>query len=89
MATATVMHLGATSHRPLYAIAADIKRHWPKLSPYAAPYLRAMAELNSIRDMYIYDDARSVVLYFLSNASTWRGDDARRIKAELKAILAD
>lgn len=29
---------------------------------------------------------RSIVLYFLSNATTWRGDDARRIKAELKKL---
>ena len=28
-----------------------------------------------------------IVRYFLSNATTWRGEDARRIKAELKALL--
>jgi len=27
------------------------------------------------------------VRYFLSNATTWRGDTARRIKAELKEML--
>ena len=88
MATATVLHFGASSHRPLYAIARDIRASWHNVSPYAKPYLKVMAELNSIRDMYLYDDARSVVLYFLSNAASWRGDDARRIKAELKSMLA-
>ena len=33
-------------------------------------------------------DGRSIVLYFLANAQQWRGPDARRIKAELKSMLA-
>ena len=45
-----------------------------------------MGDLNSINDAYYMDSARSVVLYFLANAGTWRGDDAKRIKAELKAL---
>jgi hypothetical protein len=32
------------------------------------------------------DDANGIILYFLANASSWRGDTARRIKAELKNI---
>jgi hypothetical protein len=56
---------------------------------YAArPYLRAMLELDTLNDAYGADDARSIVLYFLSNATTWRGPVARRIKAELKSMLA-
>jgi hypothetical protein len=27
-----------------------------------------------------------MVLYFLANATTWRGEDAKRIKAELKKL---
>jgi hypothetical protein len=46
-----------------------------------------MGSLETLRDYYGADDARSIVLYFLSNATTWRGDDARRIKLELKSIL--
>lgn len=74
-------------NRPLYVIASEIKRTWPK--PYfgAVPYLDALSTIDSINDMYYSDSARSVVVYFLSNAATWRGDDARRIKAELKAML--
>jgi hypothetical protein len=46
-----------------------------------------MRSLDSVRDAYGADDGRTVVLYFLSNASTWRGETAKRIKAELKAML--
>lgn len=72
--------------RPLYEIAAEIKKTWTKVSPYADEYLRAMETLNSINDNYYFDSAHSVVLYFLSNAQGWRGEDARRIKAELKEM---
>ncbi len=73
--------------RPLYEIAHEIRRNWTK--PYfgAVPYLEAMGALDSIHSMYGCDDARGIVLYFLSNASTWRGDVAKRIKAELKGMV--
>lgn len=76
-----------TAPRPLFEIAADIQKTWPK--PYfgAVPYLDAMGSLDKIGDNYFADTAASIVMYFLSNATTWRGDDARRIKAELKAML--
>lgn len=72
--------------RTLSAIAQDIRAHWPK--PYfgAVPYIQALAGLDSIRDSYGHDNGRSMVLYFLANAGTWRGPDAKRIKAELKQI---
>jgi hypothetical protein len=72
--------------RTLSAIAAEIVRDWP--NPYfgAVPYLGAMRQLESIRDDYGEDSAKSIVLYFLSNANGWRGPVARRIKAELKPL---
>ena len=54
---------------------------------YAGAYLEPMTQLESIHDSYLYDSAHSIVLYALSNLSAWRGDDARRIKAELKEHL--
>lgn len=75
------------SHRPIEVIAREISRDWKNPAYYAVPYLEAMHELYSINDRYYSDDARSIVLYFLSNAAGWRGDTARRIKAELKAML--
>lgn len=54
---------------------------------HARPYYTAMLDLNDITDTYICDSAKSIVLYFLANASTWRGETARRIKAELKEMV--
>ncbi len=73
--------------RSLRTIARDIRANWPKVYFGAVPYLEAMAQLETVRDSYGYDDAKSIVLYFLSNATTWKGPEARRIKAELKAMV--
>lgn len=72
--------------RPLSIIAAEIRRDWRNVNYAAKPYLEAMASLNDIRDNYYHDTGKSVVLYFLANAGSWRGDVARRIKAELKEM---
>ena len=74
-------------NRPLYTIAAEIRSDWKKVNYAAVPYLDAMQQLNSIDDNFILDSARSIVRYFLSNATTWRGEKAREIKAELKAMV--
>lgn len=64
----------------LHSIANYIASEWKK--PYfgAVPYIKAMFSLTSINDDYGYDDGRSVVMYFLSNATTWKGDVARLVK---------
>jgi hypothetical protein len=72
--------------RPLYEIAQEIRQDWKNVYFGALPYLQAMETLNSIDDKYLFDSAKSIVLYFLSNAGTWRGETAKRIKAELKAM---
>ena len=74
--------------RPLHVIAREIRRDWgPKLNYAAKPYLKAMQSLDTIRENFYQDSAASVVRYFLANATTWKGDVARRVKAELKAML--
>ena len=73
--------------RPLYVIASDIRANWPKINYAAKPYVEAMAMLDSISDNYYLDSGKSVVLYFLANSGTWRGDKAKAIKAELKGML--
>jgi len=73
--------------RTLGAIAAEISADWQKPYFAAVPYLQAMRTLGSINDNYGYDSGDSIVRYFLANAQTWRGDTARRVKAELKAML--
>lgn len=75
------------SKRTLSEIAQEIKRDWKQVNYAAKPYLWAMGSFNTIDDTFGLDSARSVVLYFLSNASSWRGDVAKRVKAELKAHL--
>lgn len=75
-----------TEFRPLYEIAYDIRQSWGKINFAAVPYLEAMEHLNKIDDTYGAESAKSIVLYFLSNAGTWRGPDARRIKAELNQM---
>jgi hypothetical protein len=55
---------------------------------YAAkPYLEAMSSLQHIDDMYLQDTGISIVSYFLSNSSSYKGDVARAIKNELKRRL--
>jgi len=73
--------------RPLNVIAAEINDDWGK--PYfgAVPYIQAMGYLVEVTDYYGEDLGRHIVAYFLSNASTWRGPVARRVKAELKSIV--
>ena len=73
--------------RDISLIAAEIEKDWKKVWFGAAPYLQAMHQLDSIHDNYGADTAKSVVTYFLSNAITWRGEVARRVKKELKAML--
>lgn len=76
-----------TTHRPLHVIAAEIEKDWKRVYFGAVPYLGALSQLDTIEDMYGLDSARSVVIYFLSNAATWRGEKARTIKTELKEML--
>jgi hypothetical protein len=76
-----------TGHRNLWEISREIRRDWK--DPYfgARPYMGAMSTLNGIDDTYIEDSARSIVLYFLSNAKGWRGEVAKRVKKELRGML--
>ena len=67
----------------IHEIAKIIRTDWKKPNYAAVPYLDAMSSLKSVNDDYYNDSGKSVVLYFLSNASTWRGPAAREIKKEL------
>lgn len=73
--------------RPIYEIALEIRSLWK--NPYfgAVPYLDAMVHLESIDDYFFVDSAKEVILYFLANASTFRGEDAKRLKKELKDLV--
>jgi hypothetical protein len=74
--------------RAICVIAKDIKAAWGAKVNYAAkPYLDAMMFLDKPGDSYGCDDAKSIVLYFLSNASSFRGEAAKALKAELKSVV--
>lgn len=77
--------------RSLYDIAQDIVSDYmdrgKNVPEYARPYVDAMMCLDKITDNYIMDSGDMIVRYALSNLSTWRGDTARRVKAELKSML--
>ena len=79
--------------RPIYQIPAEIKKTWVnkdgKSNVYfgAVPYLSAMFDLGDANDTYGCDSAKSIVVYFLANASTYRGETAKRIKTELKQMF--
>lgn len=73
--------------RPLYAIAHDIRKDWKNVNYAAKPYLDAMSDLTTVNENYIMDSGKGIVLYFLSNASSWRGEVAKAIKAELRAMV--
>lgn len=73
--------------RTINQIASEIENSWTNVNYAARPYLDAMHTLTNINDNYMFDSGRSVVLYFLANANSWRGDKAKAIKAELKAMM--
>jgi hypothetical protein len=77
----------ATEVRPLHVIAREIRKDWgAKVYFGAVPYLQAMRYLDKVSDNYGSDSAKMIVLYFLSNASSWRGETAKRVKIELKKM---
>ena len=73
--------------RRLCHIAREIRTNWKKVNYGAAPYLNAMTTLDSIDDNYYMDTGKSVVRHFLVNATMWKGETARAIKAELNSML--
>ena len=73
--------------RPLREIAREIRKDWPQPYVGAVPSLEAMSTPDNVDDPDFTESARTQVMYFLANAGTWRGETARRVKAELKGIL--
>lgn len=75
--------------RTFQQIANDIKSTWLNVYFGAVPYLEAMLTLDTTdpNASYYYDKAGDIVRHFLANAQTFRGADAKRLKAELKSML--
>ena len=75
--------------RSLKEIASEIERECADKAwyVYAEAYVTPMKSLNSMSDSYYLDSASSIVMYALANLGSWRGDTARRVKAELNSML--
>lgn len=73
--------------RLIYEIAKEIQNDWKKPYYGAVPYIEAMESLETIDQYFIQDPAKEIVARFLSNAANWRGEVARRVKAELKEMM--
>lgn len=70
----------------LTSIARFIFQDWKNVNFGAKPYLDAMLKLNKITDDYHEDSAKTVVTYFLANATGYRGENARTIKKHLNKL---
>ena len=79
----------AKKKRTFQQIARDIKSTWLNVYFGAVPYLDAMLKLDTSdpNEPYLYDSAGDIARYFLANAQTFRGEDARRLKTELKSLI--
>lgn len=80
MEQVTINGKAITTETPIKDIATIIKADWKNVNYAAKPYLNAMSVLEKITDNYYCDSAKSVVLYFLANAGTWKGETARTVK---------
>ncbi len=88
-----------TTKRTVAEIAAEIRKDWVKTDAMgirvsavnfaAKPYLAEMAHIGDINEVCGFggETGKTMVLYFLCNCGTWRGEVAKRIKAELKAMV--
>jgi hypothetical protein len=76
-----------TTTRTVREIALEIKSDWRPVYFGAVPYLQAMLAMTSPEDRTGFDTGQDIILHFLCNASTWRGDVARRVKLELKSMI--
>jgi len=80
-----------TEIRLISTIAREIRADWKKVNYAAEPYLREMARVERLDsrdpDLGFPGAGTNFVLGFLGNASSWRGDTAKRVKAELREML--
>lgn len=75
--------------RTFAEIAREIKKVWLIRYFGAVPYLEAMLTIDSTdkNAPYLSETAEDIVIRFLANARTFKGPDARRIKAELRKMI--
>ena len=67
---------------------------WPRKPNFcfaARPYLEALFDINqkTVSGSYGYDSIQGIVLYFITNTGSWKGEVARLVKGELKRRLRE
>jgi hypothetical protein len=72
------------SSMPWRQLISLIRKDWKNVYFGAEPYLQALESMSSERSNYMFESGQVMILYFLSNASTWKGPVAKAVKAELK-----
>lgn len=77
------------NEKQLWEYAADIREDWKNMAFCAEPYVDAMSQLDTLDDTYIMDPAADIVLRFLCNAQTWKGEVARKTKKELNTMVKE
>lgn len=77
------------SNMSIKEIAEFIIDDWSKSGKVPKAYLEPMLTIKTLEEMYYADKASSVVAYFISNASGWKGFNARVTKKYLKKMLTD
>jgi hypothetical protein len=64
-------------------------KDWVRLSEYAEGYVDNMAEVRNLSGRSYAETGADAVRGFLNNAQHWQGETARRVKAELRAMLKE
>ncbi len=77
-----------TGERSVYDISNEIKACWKNPNRNAADYHSHMKNIVHVGEDYYMDNALGIIHRFLLWARGWRGEDARRIKKELNALIA-
>ena len=84
----TIIHVAYTAIQAEHRRAAKLHKPPPAWTIHSLPYVEALRQCDQINGKgYGAEDPESLILYFLSNASHWRGEAATQVKADLKAIL--
>lgn len=83
----SAVNLTKPTQRAICTIARDVRREWKNVYFGAVPYLQAMYSLDGAADYYGMDSAEEIVIRFLANASTFRGEKAKALKNELRTAV--
>lgn len=73
--------------RPIKEIVKDIVETWKDPGEIVQPYMDALEHLQDPSESYYQDSLVETVNNFTSRAKGWRGEDAERLKDELKLYI--